>query len=185
MSKLDTPPKPWWRRLLSVGGIASVAVGALLWIGFTAALEYTNTTEFCISCHEMERTVYQEYKQSVHYTNPSGVRAECADCHVPKEFAPKIVRKVLAVNDVYHTILGSIDTPEKFADKRLDLAERVWAYMKASDSRECRSCHSFDAMNISKQAPRPQEKHPTAIKDGKTCLDCHMGVAHKLPPSDD
>ncbi len=27
--------------------------------------------------------VYQEYKETIHYSNRSGVRAICPDCHVP------------------------------------------------------------------------------------------------------
>ena len=29
---------------------------------------------FCISCNEMEAFVYQEYKDTIHYTNRTGVR---------------------------------------------------------------------------------------------------------------
>ncbi|MEA7581093.1 NapC/NirT family cytochrome c, partial [Salmonella enterica subsp. enterica serovar Anatum] len=43
-----------------------------------------DTTEFCVSCHSMQ-PVYQEYKQSVHFQNASGVRAECHDCHIPPD----------------------------------------------------------------------------------------------------
>ena len=36
-------------------------------------------------------------------------------------------------------------------------------------------------MDLEKQARRPQKKHPKAMKAGETCIDCHKGVAHKLP----
>ncbi len=45
-------------------------------------MEATNTTEFCIGCHEMENNVYQEYKPTIHFNNRTGVRAGCPDCHV-------------------------------------------------------------------------------------------------------
>jgi len=53
--------------------------------------------------------------------------------------------------------------------------------MKATDSRECRNCHSFPAMQKTKQRPRAQKNHATAQQRGKTCIDCHKGVAHLLP----
>ncbi|MDH3948505.1 MAG: NapC/NirT family cytochrome c, partial [Gammaproteobacteria bacterium] len=109
--------------------IAFITLGVILWGGFNTAMEATNTLEFCISCHEMEATVYQEYKHSVHYSNPSGVQATCPDCHVPREWTPKVIRKIQASNELFHWIIGSIDTPEKFEAKRLQLARHVWQAM--------------------------------------------------------
>jgi len=160
-----------------VGGIS----GIVFWGGFNTYMEYTNSLKFCISCHEMESTVYQEYKQSAHYKNPSGVRAICSDCHVPKEWTAKLVRKIKASNEVYHKIMGTIDTPEKFEAKRLEMAEHVWAEMTANNSRECRNCHDYDAMHYEKQQRRSAEKMQQAAKDGKTCIECHKFVAHKKP----
>ena len=129
----------------------------------------------------MDQLVYREYKKTIHYKNRTGVRVICSDCHVPREWTPKLIRKVQATNELFHKFLGSIDTPEKFEAKRLELAEYVWASMEASDSRECRNCHSFEAMDFKKQQRRPQSKHPEAMKEGNTCIDCHKGIAHKLP----
>ena len=163
--------------LLIVGGLG----GVIFWGGFNTFMEYTNTLEFCISCHEMETSVFQEYKKTAHYTNRTGVRVICADCHVPKEWVPKLVRKIRASNELYHKVAGTIDTPEKFEAERLKMAESVWASMAATDSRECRNCHSFEAMDLDKQERRPREKHPAAMEEGETCIDCHKGIAHKLP----
>ena len=61
---------------VSVGAaIFFIILGIILWGGFNTALELTNTEQFCISCHEMEDNVYQEYKTTIHYANRSGVRA--------------------------------------------------------------------------------------------------------------
>lgn len=168
--------------LLAIGLIA----GIIFWGGFNTAMEATNTLEFCVSCHEMRDTVYEEYKTSIHFKNASGVRAICSDCHVPHEWVPKMVRKVQASNELWHKFLGSIDTPEKFEAKRLELATHVWDSMKATDSRECRNCHSFDAMAFDHQRARSREKmQPVALgtdlSGGTTCIDCHKGIAHKLP----
>ncbi|MDP1957843.1 MAG: NapC/NirT family cytochrome c, partial [Rhodocyclaceae bacterium] len=141
----------------------------------------TNTMEFCVGCHEMRDTVYQEYKYSIHYSNRTGVRAVCSDCHVPKDWTHKIVRKVKASYEIWGKITGKIDTPEKFEANRMAMAEREWARMKASDSIECRNCHNFDAMSQELQKKIPYKKHMEAKAAGQTCIDCHQGIAHKLP----
>ena len=155
--------------------------GIFFWGGFNTVMEATNTETFCISCHEMEQNVYREYQQTVHYTNHSGVRATCPDCHVPKPWVHKMIRKIKASNELWHKALGSIDTREKFEAKRLKLAQNVWREMKSTDSRECRNCHSFDFMDFTMQETRAGKNHQRAIDEGKTCIDCHKGVAHELP----
>jgi len=162
-----------------------ILVGIIFWGGFNTAMEYTNTLEFCISCHEMEDTVYVEYKESVHYRNRSGVRATCSDCHVPKDWTAKLIRKIKATNELYHKLLGTIDTKEKFEEHRLEMAERVWAEMMANNSRECRNCHDFGTMDFDKQEHRAREKMEAAMEKGKTCIECHKGIAHKNPEEDE
>ena len=163
--------------------IAGTLFGIIFWGGFHTVIEATNSMEFCISCHEMEQTVYKEYQKTLHYKNASGVRAICSDCHVPREWLPKMIRKIQASSEIYHKLIGTIDTPEKFEAKRLELAEKVWAAMKKTDSRECRNCHSFDSMNFHEQRKRSAEKMQKVIdkNTGETCIDCHKGIAHKLP----
>jgi nitrate/TMAO reductase-like tetraheme cytochrome c subunit len=164
----------------SVLVMAGVVVGIVFWGGFNWALELTNSEAFCVSCHEMRDNVYQELQQTVHWKNRSGVRATCSDCHVPKTWIYKMKRKVEASNEVLHKILGTINTPEKFEAHRLELAQHVWATMKATDSRECRNCHAVESMDPHKQTVAAQMM-PEAMKAGATCIDCHKGIAHKLP----
>ncbi|MCK5539260.1 MAG: NapC/NirT family cytochrome c, partial [Bacteroidales bacterium] len=137
----------------------------------------------------MEENVYQEYTETIHYSNRTGVRATCPDCHVPKEWVHKIVRKIKASNELYHKMLGTIDTPEKFESKRLQLATNEWKRMLKTDSRECRNCHEFDSMDFDKQEERSADRHDEAIENGWTCIQCHKGIAHELPagydPADD
>ncbi len=163
--------------LLLVGFVA----GILFWGGFNWAMEMTNNEQFCISCHEMEENVYEEYKDTVHYSNRTGVRATCPDCHVPREWVHKVVRKIQATNELYHKVMGTIDTPEKFEAKRLELAKHVWASMKRTDSRECRNCHDYESMDYTEQGRRAVAQHSNGFDEGKTCIDCHKGIAHSLP----
>ena len=157
------------------------AGGIIFWGGFNTALEYTNREAFCISCHEMKENVFVEYRNTIHYQNRTGVRATCPDCHVPKEWGPKMIRKIQASNEVLHKILGSIDTPEKFNAKRGELAGHEWARMKKNDSQECRNCHNFSYMDYAEQNQRSARRHQEAVNTGLTCIDCHKGIAHTLP----
>jgi len=157
------------------------AAGIIFWGGFNTAMEATNTLKFCISCHEMGTTVYPEYKRSIHYTNSSGVQATCPDCHVPREWGPKVIRKIQASKELFYWITGEIDSREKFEAKRLQLAEHVWHSMEKTDSRECRNCHLFTVMDLDKQARFAARIHGDAIEKGDTCINCHRGIAHKLP----
>ena len=161
--------------------VAGFASGIIFWGGFNTGMEATNTMEFCIGCHEMRDNVYVEYKKTIHYTNRTGVRAVCSDCHVPRDWTHKMIRKIQASKEVWGKITGVIDTPEKFAAHRLQMAESEWARMKASDSRECRNCHTFDAMNAEMQKLRGSKMHKIGIAEKKTCIDCHKGIAHSKP----
>ena len=181
-NEVNPKRKSWLRRLL---GVALIFFAGVVFAGlFNVGLEYTNRTEFCTSCHSM-KTNLAELEEKIHWKSRSGVHAGCADCHVPKDFKEKMIAKVMAAKDVYHEIMGTIDTPEKYEARRLDMAQRVWAKMKASDSRECKSCHGFAHMDFSEQDRFARKKHENAPDRGQTCIDCHKGIGHKLPEGAD
>lgn len=162
--------------LISIG----IITGIIFWGGFNTFMEYTNSYEFCTSCHEMN-VVKEEYDQSAHAHNPSGVPAICSDCHVPKPWSAKLVRKIKATSELYHWALGTIDTPEKFENHRLALAQNVWRNMEENDSRECRNCHTNETMVMKKQTPMAQKMHKRLLEGEATCINCHKGIAHNLP----
>ena len=164
---------------LVVGGFVA---GIVFWGAFNTALEFANTETFCTGCHEMRENVYAELKSTIHFTNRSGVRAKCSDCHVPHDWTAKIARKMQASKEVWGKIFGAIDTREKFVDKRLELAQHEWARFKANDSLECRNCHQYESMDFTRQSVRAQNQHSTSLANKeKTCIDCHKGIAHRLP----
>lgn len=164
---------------LTLGGFIC---GILFWGGFNTALEVTNTEKFCTGCHEMRDNVYADLQRTVHFTNASGVRAKCSDCHVPHEWSHKIARKIAASKEVWGKVFGTINTREKFLEHRLEMAQREWARFEANDSLECRNCHSEAAMDFSAQSPRAADSHERLLSTGEaTCIDCHKGIAHSLP----
>jgi cytochrome c-type protein NapC len=164
---------------LVLGGFIA---GIIFWGAFNTAMELTNTETFCTSCHEMRDNVFEELKTTIHYNNRSGVRAHCPDCHVPHNWTHKVVRKLQASKEVWGMLFGTINTREKFLDRRLELAIHDWARMKANDSLECRNCHSAESMDTTRQSPRAVDAHQRLLFTGqKTCIDCHKGIAHQLP----
>jgi len=181
--KLWKVPSKWYFLFIPAGGYLVFVFAIIFWGAFNVAMEMSSTEKFCISCHEMKDNVYQEYTSTIHYSNRTGVRAVCADCHVPKEFLPKVKRKIRATfHEIPHWLLGTINTPEKFEARRLQLATNVWKEMRANDSHECRNCHALPHMDLEKQARSARSKHTVERQQerSETCIDCHQGIAHKL-----
>lgn len=184
----------WWQRLqqrcatcsrvtLGLGVLVfGLVISGVLMAAGAAGLAWTNTEKFCIGCHEMKDNVYAEFKDTIHDRNRSGVRAICADCHVPREPVAMLQRKVGATFELWgHFVTGVIDTKEKFEKQRHELATRVWMRMKLTDSLECRNCHHAVAMDPEKQTEKARARHAKAKAEGTTCIDCHFGIAHKEP----
>jgi cytochrome c-type protein NapC len=179
---LSSPSRYLSLGFLTLGGFAA---GVIFWGGFNTVLEATNREKFCVGCHEMNTNVYEELKQTIHFTNRSGVRATCPDCHVPHEWTDKIARKMQASKEVWGKIFGTINTRDKFVAMRRELAEHEWSRLKANNSLECRNCHSTESMDITKQGARAARVHQRYLFTGeRTCIDCHKGIAHQLPNMD-
>ncbi|ELR66936.1 Cytochrome c-type protein TorY [Photobacterium marinum] len=163
------------------GLLALGALGGIAAFGTVAVVMHkTSSTEFCVSCHSMEKPL-AEYQGTIHYQNKHGVRAECADCHIPTDTIDYLFTKVRAAKDIYHELAGTIDTDEAYEARRQHMAETVWQQMKANDSATCRNCHDFNAMTLLEQRPTARDMHQQAIANNQTCIDCHKGIAHLLP----
>ncbi len=168
----------------TAGGLllSGIIAGVIIFGGTSWSMSATSTEEFCVSCHEMEDNAYAELKQTIHYNNSTGTRATCSDCHVPHNFIGKIFRKIEAAREVYGSITGIIDTPEKYEAHRLAMAERVWEDMREDDSANCRACHINLEQSLDSQYEWARMNHQKLIEDDSlTCIDCHQGIAHKLP----
>jgi cytochrome c-type protein NapC len=183
MLKVVEKARAWGSR---PGTIAVLILGLLLGVVFFGSvgsfMVYANSEKFCAtSCHEMG-TLAVEHKGTIHDTNRSGVRATCNDCHVPHGYITNYLAKFALFNDYWgHFVTGSIDTKEKFEAKRYELAKKVWVYMKETDSRECRYCHTTAKMDPDKQTDKAKARHEKLRTENLTCIDCHFGIAHTEP----
>ncbi len=182
----ETKKKGWLKKLLrpspSHSILALVGIGLMLGIlaviAFDTGLHAISTEKYCISCHEMRDNPYAQLQKTAHFNNASGVRPTCSDCHVPKEFVPRITRKVIAAREVWGSIIGVIDTPEEYAAHLPVMKQREIARMQANKSQECRNCHQPEHMLTELQSKMAQRFHqPKRVKD-KSCIDCHEGIAH-------
>jgi len=155
-------------------------VGVAFTGGFFGSLQYASTEKFCVSCHEMNQP-FQELSHTVHYVNAVGVRAGCADCHVPPTFGSGLIRHIQASREVLGHLMSELSTPAKYEAHRLELAQKVWKELDGNDSAECRSCHTPAAMAFAQQPAAAVSAHQSLGTSGLTCIDCHKGLAHTLP----
>ncbi|MPY22685.1 pentaheme c-type cytochrome TorC [Shewanella sp. YLB-07] len=176
-----TLTKPAKYLTLGTVSLSAFLMGVIFWGGFNTALEMTNTEEFCISCHSMESMPYKELQETVHWSNHSGVRATCPDCHVPHNWSRKIARKIEASHDMWGWMLQTVNTPEKFEDKRLEMASREWKRFDRDNSLACKNCHNYDSMKWEDMSKLAQKQMKRAAEIDQSCIDCHKGIAHKLP----
>jgi len=172
--------KPSARWALGTLVVAGAVAGAIAVPTFNFVLHETSSDEFCLLCHAND--IQPEYEGTRRHTNPIGLRVTCENCHIPKEFGPKLYTKATTgIKDLFYHVLGKIDTPEKFEAHRMEMATITWEKMNATDSRECRNCHDQSKWSLSVQNEKARRFHGPALSNGKTCIDCHKGLAHKLP----
>ncbi len=182
LRKPDAGRHPFKSFLLFAAAVfALLLVAAGLVLAGAAGVAWTETEKFCIGCHEMRDNVYAEYQGTIHDRNRAGVRAICSDCHVPKEPIALIKRKFAASFELWGHFTGVIDTKEKFQKQKAELAHHVWKRMKETDSLECRNCHDAAHMESTLQSEKARSRHEKMKTEGKTCIDCHFGIAHSEP----
>ena len=161
--------------------VVCVVVGGGVMAATVVTVHLTSTEQFCVGCHELRDNAQAEFKDTIHDKNRTGIHVECADCHLPKELVPMMIRKVEAAREVWGHFTGVIDTKEKYEKKRHEMAVREWTRMKKNNSQECRNCHDFSNMDPEKQSERARERHAKAKQERADCIDCHFGIAHKEP----
>lgn len=166
------------------GGLALLGVVIAMGLSFVAAEELNiraNSTQFCVFCHSMGAYVYEEFKKSKHFTNASGVRPECGQCHVAKRFWPAVWDHAMGTHDLIAEYSHDWTRTEVFEARRTRMAEKARLKMLGEDSHTCRECHKMEA--IAPTRKRGERAHGDAIKKGKTnCIACHYNLVHNEAP---
>lgn len=181
-SRIWKRPASKWLLGIPLGAVIAFVLGAVALGTFNFVLHETSTTEFCYACHSHEAFIKPEYEASSHFMNEAGVRAACADCHLPHDNWFELVwTKAVVSLDIIPELLGKLETAEKYEAQRAEMAEVVWRHFKKNDSKFCRSCHSIAAMDLEAQGRSTARRHSMAEERGETCIDCHYGIVHEEP----
>jgi nitrate/TMAO reductase-like tetraheme cytochrome c subunit len=92
------------RKKLLLVLFAGFVIGLLFTIYTNKALEYTSTNESCEVCH-VHPHVFDSWKLSTHYDNPSGFQVRCVDCHLPPKGEGYLKEKMIAgARDFYGVV---------------------------------------------------------------------------------
>ncbi|MCL6268787.1 NapC/NirT family cytochrome c [Sansalvadorimonas sp. 2012CJ34-2] len=159
------------------------SVGILVVPAFQFSMDVTGSNQFCSSCHLKMDTVVQEYQESIHFSNRTGIKATCSDCHIPNEFLPAMKVKFSGLIDTYHYLTQDFPR-EEFESRRWDLFEKSLDSFREHNSSTCKNCHNINNMSTQAQTKLAAHKHNDKQHLTKTCVDCHTGSAHKLPELD-
>lgn len=127
--------------------LAILLVVAVLGAGLT--VRFTESAEFCSSCHVME-SAYQGWSHSSHREHTN-----CNSCHVPHQMVSKVFYKAKSgLTDAYvFFVLG--------APKSINTKEDTQTIVQ----KNCVDCHSTLVREIGKG-------------DGANCYHCHRNTPH-------
>jgi len=140
-----------------------------------------DVTVGCAECHAYP---FEEYRESPHYDNDSGVRPGCLRCHEPHSVRQVLSWKFFYVNQgaigesPFHAISNSIRDAPEWEELRIELAGRVRKQMVEEDSVKCKVCHKPQSQWFQKI-----KRHQSMLAEGdKTCVQCHYNLVHAEVP---
>jgi cytochrome c-type protein NapC len=121
-----------------------------------------------------------EYRNTIHYQNRTGVRATCPDCHVPKEWTHKMIRKIQAATKCCTKCWAPSTRLRSSTPSAPNWPARVGPH---EEDRQpgVPQLPQLQYMDYAEQNKRSSATHQAAFTAGKTCIDCHKGIAHRLP----
>ena len=169
-----------FRKPLVIAFIIGGVAGVIAALTAEEVDHLTSTDEFCTSCHAMQTYIAdsETYKTSVHQTTTSGVRAGCADCHIPGGLISATYTHVVnGVSDIWGEIHLDYENPATWEAERSRLAYAVRDWFRDNDSVTCRECH--EEASIKPQRKRGLKQHAEARETGMTCIDCHYNLVHE------
>lgn len=155
-----------------------IILGAVSVLTSMKAISYTNTNEFCQSCH-IHPHAEDSWRQSSHYYNQSGMRIGCVDCHLPPEgdfhYLEAKVRHGL--HDFYAFHFKDHDSFDWEQKRQLEHAEQI-VYNES-----CVSCHeNLFTKNLSSEGGVAHLHYEqNAERLDLQCINCHLDVGHHRP----
>ena len=151
-------------------------------IGTQVMVVATGTNEFCGgACHSMQWVAASTRPAATRSTGPACRRA--ATIATFRTTTPRLLwyKAKAGIKDVIGEMRGVIDTEEKFKKERARMAEHVWAEYKANNPPIAGPATRSLVRSSAKQKDFVRPMHEQFLAGQMTCIDCHKGIAHKLP----
>lgn len=145
-------------------------------------IKRTSTTEFCLSCHEMETHGF-ELKRSAHFVDKDKKEIACVQCHMPPGYGLDYL--------MVKSYLGARDAAVHFFGDARDLDRRAMQLVarRFVMDANCQACHADLLKNVKGEPLSAEGKkaHEAWLgKEGnarRSCAGCHANMAH-LPVFD-
>jgi formylglycine-generating enzyme len=152
-----------------------IIIGSVLTFSFNYVVEKTSTDNFCAICH-VHPHVFDSWKKSTHFDNPSGVQIHCVECHLPPKGEGYLIEKIrLGAKDVYGFLFK--DSAEFNWEAKRQLEAAVHFTYDAS----CLKCHqNLFPVALSTKGGDAHLYYKNNL-DKVGCLNCHLDVGHYLP----
>lgn len=166
------------KEKLLLTGLAGLVVGFILMIVLFSVYSRSSTNDSCMSCHyhpEADMT----YKKSMHYNSKSGVKADCADCHLPVQgTSRRFFAKVrTGGKDLLSYIFKKPEDIDFQSKKDLEYARNI-VYNES-----CAECHvNLFPEGIEDDAIIAHlyyEEHQEELD--LQCISCHLDAGHYNP----
>ena len=136
--------------LLSLGGII---LGFSLLIIFNWLWDKSSTSESCMSCHYHTESDMM-WKQSMHHNSNSGVKTDCAACHLPPKGTLEYTKAKIAtgMQDIWSYLTKDKEEIDWESKGELEYASKI-VYNES-----CKACH----VNIYDRIERSVKKANTS-----------------------
>lgn len=130
--------------------LAGIILAVILMLCMSAGYSYSDSTEFCSSCHSMN-----EYAANWQTSNHK--QFKCTECHLPQDnMIDKMVAKTeTGLNDTYHEFMRDYPAEIKLTAKGKDIVNG-----------NCLRCHQSTVENT------------FMAESSDNCLKCHTGLVH-------
>jgi formylglycine-generating enzyme required for sulfatase activity/nitrate/TMAO reductase-like tetraheme cytochrome c subunit len=167
--------KKSWRWILPVAGLF---IGAGLILGTNRLVQNTSTDEYCQSCH-IHTGADEAWIQSTHYSNESGVRVGCAECHLPPKGSFKHFRTKVrtGLHDLYAYKFKDHESFDWERKQQLEYAVHIVF------NESCEKCHqNLFPKGLSEDGGKAHLYYDmNAKKLDLHCINCHLDAGHHLP----
>lgn len=166
------------RKLIGAIFLAGLICGIFLIWSAEKALTYTNTDDYCASCH-IHPHAEDSWRKSTHYYNKSGVRIHCVECHLPPKGSFYYLKEKArtGLHDLYGFYFKDSASFNWQAKRELEHAVKI-VYNES-----CVKCHqTLFSKGLSAEGGTAHLYYENnAVKLKLQCINCHLDVGHYNP----